>query len=121
MSECSLPQKPILQALRESILAVSPEVQEGIKWNHPSFRTHEYFATFHLRGKTPKGQDHPPVGVILHLGAKKTETKPKIEDQAGLLRWLAEDRAMLAFQDLAAVKRDSKALGAILTQWIQHV
>jgi hypothetical protein len=58
---------------------------EGIKWNAPSFRTVEYFATVKLREK--KG-----IGVILHLGARARDLGPDgivIDDPATLLEWLA--------------------------------
>ena len=37
--------------LRRIILDADPAIGEGIKRNAPSFRTTEYFATFHLRAK----------------------------------------------------------------------
>ena len=49
-------------ALREIILGADPSIVEGIKWNAPSFRTSEYFATFHLRARDG-------VQLILHRGA----------------------------------------------------
>jgi hypothetical protein len=37
-------------------------IREGVKWNTPSFRTTEYFATTNLREKAG-------IGLVLHLGA----------------------------------------------------
>ena len=88
-----------------------------MKWNAPSFRTTEYFATTNLRAK--RG-----VGLILHLGAKVRALPPggvTIEDPEGLLEWLAKDRAALEFADAADVKRKRVALAAIIRQWIEHV
>jgi len=45
------PFKPEILALRQVILGADPSIAEGIKWNAPSFRTSEYFATMHLRAK----------------------------------------------------------------------
>ena len=53
------PLKPEILALRQIILAADPSITEGIKWNVPSFRTSEYFATMHLRAKDG-------IHVILH-------------------------------------------------------
>ena len=46
------PHKPAIETLRRAILATDPSIAEGVKWNAPSFRTREYFATVHLRAKT---------------------------------------------------------------------
>lgn len=110
------PLKKAVEAVRQIILDVSPEVQEGIKWNSPSFRTTEYFATLNLhRGR---------IRLVLHLGAKvKPTAKTGIEigDPSGLLEWLAEDRATIVFEDGKDVEAKREALKAILLQWIKRV
>eukprot|EP01031_Cornospumella_fuschlensis_P007315 gene7315-9064_t len=63
MTTLDHPFKAEIQTLRQAIPAVDPAIAEGIKWNAPSWRTSEYFATTHLRSKTG-------LGLILHLGAK---------------------------------------------------
>jgi len=111
------PHKPEILALRQIILAADPRIGEGIKWNAPSFRTSEYFATFHLRAK-------PGVQIILHLGAKVRETATTgitIEDPAAMLEWLARDRATLKFRDLQDVAVRRAAFTLLLRQWIEHV
>ena len=55
------PFKQEVLALRQIILGADPGIAEGIKWNAPSFRTSEWFATFQLRARDC-------VQVILHLG-----------------------------------------------------
>ncbi len=37
--------KAEIEAARAIILGANPEISEGIKWNSPSFRVKEYFAT----------------------------------------------------------------------------
>lgn len=117
MASLDDPRKPQLQALREAILAVDPAIAEGIKWNAPSFRTHEYFATFNLRGKQG-------LMLILHLGAK-ARTLPAgglvIDDPHGLLTWLGKDRAQVVFTDADALQARIPALQAVLRQWIRCV
>jgi len=111
------PHVDALQAVRRIILKADPAIAEGIKWKVPSFRTSDYFATMHLR--TKQG-----IGLILHFGAKKKDgltAQQDITDPAGLLVWLAEDRAVVAFTDAADVKVKRTALTAIIRQWIQHV
>lgn len=108
------PHADAIQSLRELILGVHPGIQEGIKWNAPSYRTHEYFATTNLRDK--KG-----IGVILHLGAKVRNETLAIDDPAQLLAWLASDRASVSFRDSDDVRLHAAALQALLAQWIVHV
>jgi hypothetical protein len=52
-----------VEILRRAILAADPSISEGVKWNAPSYRTTEYFATTNLRAKVG-------IGLVLHLGAK---------------------------------------------------
>lgn len=104
-------------AVRELILGADAAIAEGIKWNAPSFRTSEWFATFHLRAKDG-------VQVILHLGAKKradTAGVAAVGDPEGLLRWLAADRATVKFGDLAEVDAKGPAFAAVVRGWIGHV
>ena len=60
------PLKAEIETVRQIILGVSPEIREGIKWNSPSFRTTDYFATLNLR----QGR----VWLILGTGAKVKPT-----------------------------------------------
>ena len=108
------PLKKEIETVRQIILGVSPEIREGIKWNSPSFRTTEYFATLNLR------QDR--VWLILHTGAKVKASATMglpIADPTGLLKWLAKDRALVTFENGKDVEGKKKALEAILGEWIQ--
>jgi hypothetical protein len=109
------PAKPEILALRTLILGVDPSVTEGIKWNAPSFRTTEYFATFHLRAKEG-------VQIILHRGAKRRSDGPiAIPDPHGMLEWLGEDRASVRFRDQAEVAAKGEAFAEVLGNWIRTV
>lgn len=117
MAQLQHPCKEEIQALRSVILAADASVQEGIKWNAPSFRTSEYFATMHLRAKAG-------VSVILHLGAKARALPSggvAIDDRAGLLQWLAPDRAAVQFADMAVVRARRLEFQALLRQWVTYV
>ena len=106
-----------IRALRQIVLDADPSIAEGIKWNAPSFRTSEYFATFHLRHKHG-------VGLILHLGAKKRDPSldaAKIGDPEGLLQWLGPDRALIGFADSSEINARSSAFQALLRRWIAFV
>jgi Domain of unknown function (DU1801) len=117
MNQLDHPFKPEIQAVRDAILGVSPEVAEGIKWNAPSYRTTEYFATTNLREKAG-------VGIILHLGAKVRNVGPdgiSIQDAEGLLKWLAKDRAMIVFKDMNDFNAKKVAFKSVLKQWLKYV
>jgi hypothetical protein len=110
------PHKEGLEAVRATILNASPAIAEGIKWNAPSFRTSEWFATMNLRANV--------VQVIFHLGAKvRTDAgaRARIKDPAGLLEWLGQDRASVRFADIGAIKSDGTALRKIVRQWVACV
>lgn len=117
MTQLEHPFKAEVEQLRRLVLSVDPGIAEGIKWNVPSFRTGEYFATTHLRAKAG-------IGLILHLGAKVRELPAggvAIDDPAGLLKWLGKDRAQIEFRNAAEIERHRAALVALLAQWIRHV
>ena len=115
MTRLSHPQKAAIQALRLSVRSSHASIKEGIKWNAPSFRTTEFFATTHLQAKTG-------IGLILHLGAKNRQgAEVVIKDPAGLLTWLAKDRAMIRFADLYEVQPRKVALQRLVRQWIKFV
>lgn len=109
--------KDAITHLRRIILGADGTISEGVKWNAPSFRTTEYFATTNLR--TKKG-----IGIILHLGAKARDLPAEglvIKDPDTLLKWLANDRAAIEFTDADEVKSKQSAIEKILRQWIKHV
>jgi len=111
------PFKQEILALRQIILDAAPSIAEGIKWNTLSFRTSEYFATFHLRAKDG-------VQIILHLGAKVRENPTSavaIADQESLLEWIAKDRASAKFRDLKDIDARRSSFAHIIRQWIKHV
>ncbi len=114
MAALDHPCKAEVEALRRIITGVDARIAEGVKWNAPSWRLDEYFATTHLRAKQG-------IGVILHLGAKTRapERKPAIDDPDGLLEWLGPDRAQVVFADMADLRRRQAAFEAVLRQWIR--
>jgi hypothetical protein len=117
MATLEHPFKAEIEALRGLILSVDPAVAEGVKWNAPSFRTTQYFATVNLRAKGG-------VGLVLHLGAKVRETAQTgidVPDPSGLLTWLANDRATVVFKDAPDVAARGPALVSLLRVWIRYV
>jgi Domain of unknown function (DU1801) len=117
LDELDHPLKREIVAVRKAILKTDKRISEGIKWNAPSFRTGEYFATVNLRSTDT-------VQLILHLGAKaRKDVKAQlaIEDPEGLLKWLAKDRAMATLGAGKEFTSNSKAFVKIIKQWIEHV
>lgn len=111
------PFKAEIAAIRCAILGVDARIAEGIKWNAPSFRTTEYFATTHLREKAG-------IGVILHLGAKIRDVGPEgvvITDPDKMLKWLGKDRAMIVFKGMDDFVARRAAFEDVLRQWISNV
>jgi len=116
MRKLNHPLKAELEAVRALILGVDPKISEGIKWNAPSFRLNEYFATINIR--------KDEILVILHLGAKvkdNSTTGLTISDPTGLLEWLAKDRAAVKFHDMRAIKSGRAAFENIVRQWIAYM
>ena len=106
-----------IDTLRDIIRNAHPSITEGVKWNAPSFRTTEWFATLNLRAKTG-------TAVILHFGAKKnaiSETGVTIDDPQGLLKWLGKDRAQVNFANAADLEAKQPAFAAVIRQWITHL
>lgn len=107
------PAKQAIEAIRKIILGVDPAIRDGIKWNSPSFRTDDWFATMNLHKGT--------VRLILHTGAKaKSKDLSTIPDPKDVLQWLAKDRAMVTFEGEKDVKAKRAALAAVVKQWIRN-
>ena len=107
----------IVERVRQMILGASPEVVEEVKWNSPSFRTTEHFATFNLRAKDQ-------VRLILHTGAKSKVPAPRqeeIPDPKGLLQWLGPDRCVVTFRSEDDVVANQGALVKILRAWVKQM
>jgi hypothetical protein len=117
MKSLEHPHKAAIEALRKAIRGAAPDIREGVKWNAPSFRTTEYFATTNLREKSG-------IGLILHLGAKIRSLPAGgmvVPDPGKLLKWLAKDRAMIVFKDGKDVAKRKDSLVALVRAWIGYV
>lgn len=114
MAALEHPHKAEVQALRDLILGSGTDVAEGIKWNAPSYRTHDYFATTKLRVKNG-------AGIILHLGAKVRATQVTIDDPHQLLTWHGDNRASFDVHSMDELQEHAPALRAILAAWLRYV
>ncbi|MES2306303.1 MAG: DUF1801 domain-containing protein [Gemmatimonadota bacterium] len=106
---------PAFDLVRTIMLGVDSSIAEGIKWNAPSFRTSEWFATINVRASQG-------IQIVLHLGAKVHEGAiVRIADPEKLLKWLAKDRALLTVRDLDDLTARRAAVEGVIREWIRHV
>lgn len=115
LEDLNHPLRAEIEVVRKIILDVSPDIEEGIKWNSLSFKTTEWFATLNWRVKDQ-------IQIVLHLGAKvKADAQvANIDDPDGLLKWQAKDRALLTLHP-ADIERTRESVTTLLKEWIQHV
>jgi hypothetical protein len=101
-----------ITVLRKLLRGADRRVVEEIKWNAPSYKLAEHFATFNLRKRDA-------IQIVFHTGAKRKATAkaPQIDDPQSLLQWLAKDRALVTLR-ATDVKPKSAALRALVKQWI---
>jgi hypothetical protein len=105
------PLKEEVERLRTAILDSNDEMTEHVKWNAPSFcYAGEDRVTFRL---FPEDR----VQLIFHHGSKvKGDAGDFVfDDDTGLLRWVAADRAVVALQDAKARQRD---LVDVVSRWV---
>jgi len=117
MATLQHPLKAEITAVLTLIRNADPAIAEGIKWNAPSFRLAEWFATLNVRSQDA-------VQIILHLGARSRDdvtVREAMADPLNLLRWLGKDRALVSFRDAAAIDAGGAAFQALLRQWITHL
>jgi predicted transport protein len=107
------PHKEGIQLLRRAILAVDTRITEEIKWNAPSFKTREHFATFKL---------YPPkhIQLVLHVGAKPVATPRQFRlDAPGLVvKWPAPDRCVLTIESSEHARQIEGVVAGAIRQWI---
>jgi uncharacterized protein YdhG (YjbR/CyaY superfamily) len=105
MAKLEHPLKAEVQAIRDIIKSVHPEIMEQIKWNAPSFSYKDYIATFNLRA-----QQH--VHLIFH--------NPAIASiKSDILEGDYVDRRMAYFLDMADVKAKQAALEYVVHELIK--
>ena len=107
------PARAALAELCRIVEDSDPRIRAEIKWNAPSFRIDDHFAT---TGLLKAGG----IRLVLHTGVRR-KSPPRavvIDDPEKLLDWRDADRAVAVFADADDVRRNEQALVVILTQWI---
>jgi hypothetical protein len=113
LAELDHPRVDDVRRLRAAIMASNQELTEHVKWKAPSFCsagvdrvTFRLFPTDHLQ-------------LVFHRGAKPQDTEGFVfGDDAGLLRWVATDRAVLTLGDPADVAAKQDAIVALVNRWV---
>jgi hypothetical protein len=102
-----------VRRLRAAIMASNDTLTEHVKWKAPSFCsrgvdrvTFRLFPTDHLQ-------------LVFHRGTKPQDTEGfEFGADAGLLRWVAPDRAVLTLGDPADVAEKQEAIVTLVNRWV---
>jgi hypothetical protein len=110
------PHKTGINRLRAAIKSLDPRIVEEIKWNAPSFKIDDHFATFKL---------YPPecIQIVLHTGVKpKTPLRAfALDDPYKLLKWPAVDRCVLTLTSSGHAEQLEKVVTKMVKQWIEQL
>jgi hypothetical protein len=98
------PQKDLVMAIRDCVLAVDPRVSETIKWQAPTFMYRGNIASFY-----PKATKH--ASLMFHTGAR-------LPDPSGLLEGEGGTSRVAKFADRADLDAKGDALQDLVRAWI---
>ena len=115
LDELDHPLKDAILEMRKIVLSADKSITEHIKWNAPSFCV--------------DGDDRitmklfPPkeIQLVFHRGTEKKVLPKKhlIADDAGLLKWVTNDRAIVGFVNLKDLKSRGAILKDVIKSWIE--
>lgn len=105
MEDYDNPMKPVVQAVREVILATDPRVGECIKWKAPTFTFEGSIASFF-----PRAKKH--ASLMFHRGAE-------IPGEHAILEGDGAQARSAKFVDLDDVSAKREALEAVVRAWIE--
>ncbi len=116
MAKLDHPYRMGVETLRKAILALDPDIHEEIKWNAPSFRLEDHFATFRLHPQ-------PIFQLVLHTGARSKNPKKSfhLDDPDNLVKWADKDRCSLAFTSDADAMARMEEVQRIVRAWMQQL
>lgn len=97
------PMKPVVQRVREVVLAADPRITEAIKWQAPTFVYRGNIASFY-----PKARRH--ASLMFHQGAR-------IPGDHALLDGDGATSRIARFADLADVEARRDELTDVVTAW----
>ena len=114
MESLDHPLKAEIEQLRVAILDSNDQITEHIKWKAPSFvYAGEDRVTFRLY---PEDRTQ----LVFHRGAKvKADAGDfAFDDDTGLLRWVANDRAVVALRGAEEVEAKRMAVVGVVNRWV---
>jgi hypothetical protein len=117
LADLDHPLKTEIEEVRGIVLGAAPAIRDGIKWNGPSFRTTEWFATVFLRSTDR-------VQLVFHLGAKVKDGSTKgvdVPDPEGLIRWITKERCIVTAGAGKEIRARRAAIESIVRAWIAHL
>jgi hypothetical protein len=97
------PMKPVVQRIREVVLAADPRIDECIKWKAPTFTYRGNLASFY-----PKSKQH--ASLMFHQGAKIPGEHPRLEGTGDTSR-------VMKLADLEEVEAATPEIDAIVKAW----
>ncbi len=103
MAKYDNPQKPLLDAVRRTILMADKRMSECIKWQAPTFTYKGNLASFY-----PKAKAH--VSLMFHSGATIAGDFPSLEGSGGTAR-------SMKFADASDLERKSSELQRLVKAW----
>jgi hypothetical protein len=115
LRELSHPLKEGVAQLRDAIPASDDGITEHIKWKAPSFC---YGGDDRVTFRLGPGDS---VQLVFHRGAKvrADSSEFSFEDDSGLLKWAAPDRATLTLSDLEEVRAKLPVVVDLVGRWMR--
>lgn len=98
--------KPVVQRVRELVLAADPRIEECIKWQAPTFTYRGNLASFF-----PKSKQH--ASLMFHEGAKVPGKHPRLEGTGATSRVLK----LASVAEANAARRDLERLVKAWCDW----
>lgn len=105
LSNLKHPLKAEMEEVIKIIRAVSPKLEEDVKWGGPSFDYKEPMATFN-----PRITDY--IVMIFHKGEL-------LNDKSGVLEAAPKGKAYAKFHSMAEVKAKKAKLEAVVKSWMK--
>lgn len=109
------PQKDVIQAVRRLIQQAAPELQEGIKWNAPSYVLDgRDIITFNFR-------NFGGIALIFHTGPHGKDTHAGVHpwsDVFSNFTWVADNRGVLRVPDRDFLEGSHQIIHELVTRWV---
>lgn len=103
----------MVDALRNIVHGSYDGLNERIKWNAPSFAIGDEDRI--TLGIARNGA----VRMVLHRGAKaKDSSDYRFDDHNRLASWVASDRGVIMFADIAEIEAKNAALSDLCSRWL---